>query len=674
MSRANRSIVSDSRVLRSGSVLLLVFAGLSAQENPMSNQLLLLAVLLASSALFARAETAAGPRGPDTDARGMTLRRGSIRRGSRIACLFLLSIVAACGGGSGGSDGSDGSGGTGGTGGTDGTGGASNTLISLAAFFPSDLFTSPPVPLELTTTPATSGAATAAIGPAGGTLTTTGPDGTVYTLEIPANALSIEMVLTATPLKDVTGFPFAAQPANRLGVTFTPSGLQFAKSATLTIRPPSLPGNVGIAAFSYAGVGHDAAGVVENIQPGLVTISVDHFSGYVLTWPVSLPEWRQIAEQRIEAQEQAFAQVMAVYLGAQRQKQMLGEDTSQDETLGDFVRSVAKRYQKEILVPRLKDAGLGCDEGQKALSAWFGYWRQMQLLGAVDDPAIAVVFNGVTYRSSDDLPEQLVPTFFDRCMSELYQRCVATGDFFQLTLFMLGLERQWQLLGKELDPAFFDVAVGYAKRCGHWRLDEDANFTSQPTPDLTVIGRVTTSIDLQWKPGDGDGILKFVNAKIENAENSNNTGDLVVQKFNVIATDQGGCTIVNDAPTQLRKATAKLKTLQFEYPDDPATPTWASSGYVSALKLAIDPGDVTTGVTISCPNVAPQDLPVDMYQPAAVFIINGFTTAPDDAGNTYLLDRAWTTQSTNPFRAEWEESIDLALNGTVGLKLFHTPQ
>ena len=215
-------------------------------------------------------------------------------------------------------------------------------------------------------------------------------------------------------------------------------------------RPPNL-GNVGVATFGYVGTGHDASGVSSNVQSGVLTISVDHFSGYVLTWPVDLPEWRQIAQLRIEAQEREIEQIVSTFIGAERQKQLLGMDTSHDPTLGDFARSWVPLYQQQVLVPRLNAAALGCDEGQKALSTWFSDWAQLQKLGLADDPDSAVMFNGVSYTSALNLPERLLPTFFDRCMDELYQRCVATGDFFQLPLFMLGLERQWQLLGEELD-------------------------------------------------------------------------------------------------------------------------------------------------------------------------------------------------------------------------------
>ena len=563
-----------------------------------------------------------------------------------------MSLIAACGG-------------SGGPGPTDSGETSTNAPVSFASLFPSDLFTSSPVPLELTATAATSGAVTMAIGPAGGTLTTTGPDGTVYTLSVPPDALALATTITATPLRDVTGFPFDAQPANRLGVAFTPSGLKFAKSATLTISPPNLPSDVGVAAFGYAGAGHDATGLTENIQGGRVTLLVDHFSGYVLTWPVDLPEWRQIAQRRIEAQEQQVEHIMSTFVGIERQRQLLGTTSSDDPSLVDFARSWVPMYQQDVLVPRLNAAALGCDEGQKALSTWFAYWRQLQLFGIADDPDFAVVFNGVTYTSAQNLPDQLLPTFFGRCMEELYQRCVATGDFAPLPLFIVGLERQWQLLGQTVDPALYDVAAGYTKRCGHWKLDEIANFTVAPVPAITVSTQVTSSIDLQWKAGAGGGIEQFLQATIAG------TDHLVVGQFNVQVSSD--CTITYDTPVERRQPTAKLKELTWEYPDDPASPTWASSGFPETLKLSFDPGDISTDLKIACPDGASAALPLDQYQPEVVFTLNGFFPDPEESSDTYLLDRHWTFGSISPFRADWSETTDLALTGTVSLKLVHAP-
>ncbi len=61
---------------------------------------------------------------------------------------------------------------------------------------------------------------------------------------------------------------------------------------------------------------------------------------------------------------------------------------------------------------------------------------------------------------------------------------------------------------------------------------------------------------------------------------------------------------------------------------------------------------------------------MEVYQPVPLFLVNGFKPAPEESENTYLLDRAWTNPSTNPFRAEWEETMDLALTGNVGLSCF----
>jgi hypothetical protein len=114
-------------------------------------------------------------------------------------------------------------------------------LAVMNELLPAGYLTVAPNPINLEPTAADGSAVKQTVGVGGGILTATGPGGTVYTLDIPPNAIAFPTAITMTPLSDVAGFPADAPPEHRIGVELGPNGLQLRTTATLTIQASETP-------------------------------------------------------------------------------------------------------------------------------------------------------------------------------------------------------------------------------------------------------------------------------------------------------------------------------------------------------------------------------------------------------------------------------------------------
>ena len=134
----------------------------------------------------------------------------------------------------------------------------------------------------LTTDPGHAGSAV--VGAAGGTVTTTAADGTLYTLTVPAGALLTATPITLTPLTALGGWPVPVTLV--AGVQGAPSGLTFARPATLAIELPGpLAGDVLGLPLPDSGAGFDLVPVARH--GSRLQVSVAHFS--VVAIPRSTP-------------------------------------------------------------------------------------------------------------------------------------------------------------------------------------------------------------------------------------------------------------------------------------------------------------------------------------------------------------------------------------------------
>jgi len=120
-------------------------------------------------------------------------------------------------------------------------------------------------------------AASAEIGRVGGVVQAVGAAGEVYTLEIPADALSETTAITLTPVPAVGGLP--ADGGLLAAVQFAPEGLVLFRPARLTIAVPADFDPDAVIPFAYAGDGREVHLVAVSVAGRVLAFDILHFSG-----------------------------------------------------------------------------------------------------------------------------------------------------------------------------------------------------------------------------------------------------------------------------------------------------------------------------------------------------------------------------------------------------------
>ena len=122
---------------------------------------------------------------------------------------------------------------------------------------------------------AVSGAVTAA---GGGTLSATAANGTVFTLDVPPDALLSDRTITMTPVASIGSLPFSGGFV--AGVNLEPSGLFLMKGARLTIKTSSPIPPAEETTFAWNGTGEDFFLYPPVAANGDLQMSVIHLGGY----------------------------------------------------------------------------------------------------------------------------------------------------------------------------------------------------------------------------------------------------------------------------------------------------------------------------------------------------------------------------------------------------------
>ena len=211
-------------------------------------------------------------------------------------------------------------------------------------------------PIDLALTLDAGKAVEAVIPIEGGSVSATGADGTVYTLDIPANALLTETSIGLTPVTSVGGLPFGGEQTH--AVQLSPDGLFLYEPAVLTIAPiqPIPPGEQ--LPFGYEADGKDVILAQPVLGSGDIQISVPHFSGNGVTRGLLAdiePDRRRIggdAERRLTA---------ALNAEVIRIRQEGGE--FQGAFLSSAYEEAMLEFEQQVVVPRVAVAGESCAKG-----------------------------------------------------------------------------------------------------------------------------------------------------------------------------------------------------------------------------------------------------------------------------------------------------------------------
>ena len=433
----------------------------------------------------------------------------------------------------------------------------------------------------------------------GGTLSAQAGDGTIFTLEIPGDALLTETIVRMTPVSSLTGLPFGSDP---LAVQLEPEGLFFNNFVTLSITPAQeIPIDQQIL-FGYLGAGQDVILAPPVVDSREIKIKLLHFSGYGVTKGL-LSDIERVRQRIGGDAERRLQSQAAEALGRARQRQLLGIESSGSEI--DWGSLFAQFYE-QVVKPRMAAAGESCAAGRLALETALGYERQLQLVGAGDETGIA------TY---GDLM-RIVGTV---CLKEEYQLCQEQHIIHRMIPVWLGIARQEQLLGVNSeggDSVLVNLAKDLTKKCLTFELQfESTGVFNAPTGNGGWESKVKSKVKLNFFPEELKirGQAPLVNEAFE---------------FKV-----SGCSVTSNRGGGTFEAVSLVPVTDTHSPKD-------ELGYVRDLRFSYIPGKTSESISVKCS----KDKPSISFGPGgywfSAFVVLHMDEISQEAGSS--------ESSTNP--------------------------
>lgn len=345
------------------------------------------------------------------------------------------------------------------------------------------IFSPPAEPASASVSPDSARSVEKTIPVAGGEIQAQGADGTLYTLQVPGDALEVDTTIKMTPAA-VAGLPFGQGPA--LAVQLEPDGLAFLNYVTLTITPKEeIPLKEQIF-FGFQAGGKDVILAAPAADSREIRLKLLHFSGAGVTKGL-LADIEPLRERLGGDAERRIQSEVGERLQRERQRQLLGGDDKEITGLDEILSDAFTRYEKEVVAPRVAAAGESCAAGRLALQTVLGYERQRQLLGAADDSGLS--------KYAD-----LIDTVSRVCMKEEYELCASQHIIHRIIPVWLGMERQRQLLGSE-NSALLKEGEELVKKCLTFELQfhSESNFDAGGGDGFT--SSVDAKIPLKFDPG-----------------------------------------------------------------------------------------------------------------------------------------------------------------------------
>lgn len=311
--------------------------------------------------------------------------------------------------------------------------------------------------------------------------------------------------------------------------------------------------------------GGQYAGVIASSEEGSrITAEIDHFSGYVMVWPLTEPDWRRVARLRLDLEEWSLVSAFYTTMAYWKNLQAFGVETPDLLTIaGEWL----PYYEEKILGLRTARAGAGCGETTQAIAAYVQYWRLTELLGVAEDPAFV-----------RPIPNELFELQMNLCWEEAFIRCRVTGDFRSLVFYLVGAYRQYTIMSGEEPPADMrSKAQGYLKRCGHWTVTTKSlvDLVKPAYPWLYEKYGLRTEYDLAWKPTGDEFDLGVTGSTIEG------TGEVELDAIEVKYDPPAGCTVELDPGPVKYEPHAKLTELTFNQPEQEWVPGVKGSNGIS---------------------------------------------------------------------------------------------
>lgn len=359
------------------------------------------------------------------------------------------------------------------------------------------IFDSPADPIQVAVALDTGKTVEAVIPVEGGTVSVTGTDGTLYTLEIPSDALLNETTIGMTPVNSIADMPFGSE--RTYAVQLSPEGLTFQNFATLTITPAEEIPLAEQIVFGYQGDGKDlilAAPVVDSSE---IKIQVLHFSGTGVTKGL-LADIEPVRKRLGGDAERRLDSALNAELIRVRQE---GGD---GESLAAIFTEAFKQFEEQVLKPRVEAAGESCANGQLAIQTVYQLERWRQLVGQGEGGDPLAKYPGLRDKA------------WKVCIVEEFELCVEKHVIHRILAVWKGFERQYALMQGEGESALRE-ARDLTIKCLTFKL----NFESTGTLNAAGSGfesTVTSEIILRFDPDKGvmgiiEGQAPLVNTAFE---------------------------------------------------------------------------------------------------------------------------------------------------------------
>ena len=496
------------------------------------------------------------------------------------------------------------------------------------------IFNTTPKPVDVVVILETSGTVESLIPVEGGTISAAAADGTLYMLEIPADALLEETLIGLTPVTSISGIPFGSE--RTYAVQLSPEGLFFQNFAILTITPAvEIPIGEQIM-FGYQGIGSDlllAAPVADSSE---IKINVLHFSGYGVT-SGSMDIVASVHESLGGNIEQRMQSAVAERIGIERQRQLLGISQGNDPAESEWFTEALKQYEEQVINPLVAAAGDSCEAGKLAQNIVLAHERQLQLLG---------VSNG----NGPDKYPGLHDKVARKCMLEEFEACVQYHRIFLILPLYEGLLRQNEIL-HIYSPGTLNEARDMTIKCLTFKLA----FQSAGKLDANGSGydsSVTSELILRYNPEKGI-ILGAVS-------------ELVNTDFTFRFPGCGATSIPGGGEFAALGLSYEIET---GAPDKDGS--YPDAG-IRDFKLVYTPGNTSETATINpCQGAGAVPLP-----PAPLWTSTFIATHKDELGEGGYTTIDWKILGDDLFaRKEWNlvSTVEGKITEIGSFELYHTP-
>lgn len=212
--------------------------------------------------------------------------------------------------------------------------------------------------------------------PAGGSVSLTAADGSKFTLDVPANALTADTTISMTAVKSIDGAPLAE--GAMAAVQLEPSGLFLKEMATLTIVPgKEMPVDKQII-FGYEGDGKDYHLALVDPKSKEIKVKLMQFSGAGVG---SSSDSAWAANLMIQASDASTRIIQRLGEAAQTERRgQFVEGAEGSTALRDNAESLLDQFEDQVVLKEMVAAELDCKFAQKAIEDLVLVERSRQML------------------------------------------------------------------------------------------------------------------------------------------------------------------------------------------------------------------------------------------------------------------------------------------------------